>query len=152
MDNYCFCMFEYQPGICSCSHFKVFPRSCVSLGLMSSHSLPSCLRPHVIRRPDISSPSVWQLQECVNSTDELARIICVGLRVNGGTSDSLSHTVYNSMYVYIHSICVCVRSRQWGEARERWAAGCQCDRTSGFADQWSGSLDITQHSSSRRGL
>lgn len=81
---------------------------------MSSHSPPSRLRPHVVRHLDISSPSVWQVHECVNSTAELARIISVGLRVNGGTSDSLSHTVYNSMYVYIHSICVC---DQGSEAR-----------------------------------
>lgn len=101
---------------------------------MSSHSPPSRLRPHVVRHLDISSPSVWQVHECVNSTAELARIICVGLRVNGGTSDSLSHTVYNSMYVYIHSICVCaIKAVRRGEGE----MGCWLSVWSDFWICWS---------------
>lgn len=101
---------------------------------MSSHSPPSRLRPHVVRHLDISSPSVWQVHECVNSTAELARIISVGLRVNGGTSDSLSHTVYNSMYVYIHSICVCaIKAVRRGEGE----MGCWLSVWSDFWICWS---------------
>ena len=103
---------------------------------MSSHSLPSCLRPHVIRHPDISSPSVWQLQECVNSTGELARIICVGLRVNGGTSDSLSHTVYNSMYVCIYTQYMCVCAIK-AVRRSEGEMGCWLSVWSDFWICWS---------------
>lgn len=79
------------------------------------------------------SPSIWQVHEFSTGRAGLINM-----------APKVTHPPYLCM--------ICVRSSQWSGTSGRWAAGCQSDRTCGLADQWSGSMNITRCSSSRRGL